>query len=45
VDLAVADCTIVDAAGERVVEPGAFEVRVGRSSKAEDLLRASFEVV
>jgi beta-glucosidase len=45
VDLAVADCTIVDAAGERVVEPGAFEVRVGRSSKAEDQLRATFQVV
>jgi beta-glucosidase len=45
VDLPVANCTIVDAAGERVVEPGAFEVRVGRSSRAADLLRASFEVV
>lgn len=44
VELAVADCTIVDAAGKRVVEPGAFEVRVGRSSKAEDLLRATFEL-
>ena len=45
VDLAVADCTIVDAAGVRVVEAGAFEVRVGRSSRREDLLVAVFEVV
>ncbi|RMI06973.1 beta-glucosidase [Cellulomonas triticagri] len=44
VDLAVADCTIVDARGDRVVEAGAFEVRVGRSSRGEDLLRAVFHV-
>jgi len=44
VDLAVADCTIVDAAGRRVVEPGRFDVLVGRSSRDADLLRASFEV-
>jgi beta-glucosidase len=40
----VADCTIVDAHGRRVVEPGAFELRVGRSSRAADLLRATFTV-
>jgi beta-glucosidase len=45
VDLAVADCTIVDAAGVRVVEAGAFEVRVGRSSRREDLLVAGFDVL
>ncbi|GIG35745.1 exo-beta-d-1,3/1,6-glucosidase [Cellulomonas pakistanensis] len=45
VDLAVADCTIVDAAGRRVVEPGRFEVLVGRSSRDADLLRAAFEVL
>jgi beta-glucosidase len=44
VDLAVADCTIVDAAGRRVVEPGRFDVLVGRSSRDADLLRAAFEV-
>ena len=44
VELAVADCTIVDAAGRRVVEPGRFDVLVGRSSRDADLLRAAFEV-
>ena len=44
VDLAVADCTIVDAAGRRVVEPGRFDVLVGRSSRDADLLRGAFEV-
>ncbi|MGN7800369.1 glycoside hydrolase family 3 N-terminal domain-containing protein [Leifsonia sp. 22587] len=42
--LPVADCTIVDADGIRRVEPGAFELQVGRSSRDEDLLRARFEV-
>ncbi len=39
-----ADLTIVDARGERVVEPGEFELRVGRSSRARDQLRARFVV-
>ncbi|WP_182112655.1 MULTISPECIES: glycoside hydrolase family 3 N-terminal domain-containing protein [unclassified Actinotalea] len=43
-ELPVADCTIVDAAGRRVVEPGEIEVRVGRSSRAQDLLAARFVV-
>ncbi|GIG24850.1 exo-beta-d-1,3/1,6-glucosidase [Cellulomonas denverensis] len=43
-ELPVAECTIVDAAGNRVVEPGAFELLVGRSSRDEDLLRAGFTV-
>lgn len=42
--LPVAECTIVDAAGDRRVEPGAFELLVGRSSRLEDLLTAGFEV-
>lgn len=37
-------CTIVNAQGIRMVEPGAFELLVGRSSRDADLLRAKFEV-
>jgi beta-glucosidase len=44
-EVPVADCTIVDAAGRRVVEPGDFELLVGRSSRPADLLRAPFRVV
>lgn len=44
VEVPVAACTIVDAAGRRVVEPGAFELLVGHSSRPADLLRAAFEV-
>ena len=44
-ELPVADCTIVDAAGIRRVEPGAFELLVGSSSREEALLSAAFEVV
>ena len=44
-ELPVADCTIVDAAGIRRVEPGAFELLVGPSSRDETLLSAAFEVV
>ena len=35
---------IVNAQGERVVEPGAFEVMVGPSSRDGDLLKATFRV-
>ncbi|SDF76609.1 beta-glucosidase [Lentzea fradiae] len=41
-ELPVADCTIVDAAGNRVVEPGEFLLLAGPSSK--DLRRAEFTV-
>ncbi|MFD9699885.1 glycoside hydrolase family 3 N-terminal domain-containing protein [Lentzea sp. NPDC059081] len=41
-ELPVSDCTIVDAAGNRVVEPGEFVLLVGPSSK--DLRRAEFTV-
>jgi len=45
VTLPAADCSIVDAAGRRVVEPGGFELLVGPSSRPRDLLRAGFRVV
>jgi beta-glucosidase len=44
VELPVADCSIVDAAGIRRVEPGAFELLVGPSSRDEALLSAGFAV-
>lgn len=43
-ELPVADCSIVDAAGIRRVEPGAFELLVGPSSRDEVLLTAGFDV-
>ncbi|MDX3324218.1 glycoside hydrolase family 3 N-terminal domain-containing protein [Streptomyces sp. ME02-6979-3A] len=43
-ELPVSECTLVDAAGRRVVEPGAFELLVGPSSSDDDLLRAGFTV-
>ncbi|KQY22291.1 beta-D-glucosideglucohydrolase [Cellulomonas sp. Root485] len=42
--LPVADCTLVDASGRRIVEPGRFELLVGPSSRDEVLLRAGFVV-
>jgi beta-glucosidase len=45
IELPAADCTIVDTAGKRVVEPGEFELLVGPSSREESLLRAGFTVV
>ena len=43
-ELPVADCTLVDASGRRVVEPGEFELLVGPSSRDDALLRAAFTV-
>ncbi|MFJ7326039.1 glycoside hydrolase family 3 N-terminal domain-containing protein [Streptomyces cyaneofuscatus] len=43
-ELPVAACTLVDARGQRVVEPGRFELLVGPSSRDEALLRAEFTV-
>jgi beta-glucosidase len=40
----VADCTLVDADGVRVVEPGEFRLLVGPSSRDEALVSASFTV-
>ncbi|GCD21448.1 glycosyl hydrolase [Cellulomonas algicola] len=42
--LPVADCTIVDRRERRVVEPGAFDLLVGPSSRDEALLKARFTV-
>ncbi|MGO1384093.1 MAG: glycoside hydrolase family 3 N-terminal domain-containing protein [Arachnia sp.] len=44
VSVPVADCTIVDSKGNRIVEPGVFSLLVGPSSKPADLLEASFVV-
>lgn len=44
VEVPVAECTIVDAAGLRVVEPGDFALLVGPSSREEKMLGAGFEV-
>ena len=44
-DIPVADCTIVDADANRIVEPGEFELLIGHSSKRSDLKRATFTVV
>ena len=44
-EVPVAACSIVDASGRRVVEPGRFELLVGPSSRDEVLLTAGFEVV
>jgi len=43
-ELPVSDCTLVDAGGHRIVEPGQFELLVGPSSRDEALLRAGFVV-
>ncbi|UED87754.1 glycoside hydrolase family 3 N-terminal domain-containing protein [Streptomyces profundus] len=43
-ELPVADCSLVDARGRRTVEPGAFELLVGPSSRDDVLLRAGFTV-
>ncbi|TFC07096.1 beta-glucosidase [Cryobacterium adonitolivorans] len=40
----VADCSLVDARGNRVVEAGEFSLLVGPSSRAEVLLAAGFRV-
>ena len=44
VQVPVAACTVVDASGRRVVEPGEFELLVGPTSRDADLLRARFTV-
>jgi len=45
VEVAVTDCTILNAAGERIVEPGDFELLIGPSSRDEVLRAVSFTVV
>lgn len=44
VELPASACTLVTADARRVVEPGRFELLVGRSSRPADLLRAPFEI-
>ncbi len=44
-DLPVAACTIVDADGKRVVEPGDFELLVGPDSRSSRLLTQRFTMV
>jgi beta-glucosidase len=44
-DLPVADCTLVNAHNQRVVEPGDFDLLVGKSSRDRDLLKARFTVL
>jgi beta-glucosidase len=39
-----AACSLVNAQGHRVVEPGTFELLVGPSSRDQDLLRAAFSI-
>lgn len=39
-----ADCSIVDGHGNRIVEPGAFELLVGPSSREEQLERIRFTI-
>ncbi len=43
-EIAVAEFSLVNAAGHRVVELGEFNLLVGASSRAQDLLVARFEV-
>ncbi len=43
-ELPLSACSIVDAHGRRVVEPGDFELLVGPSSRTDALLRAPFTV-
>ena len=44
IELPVADCSIVDARGRRVVEAGEFELRVGGSSRADALHAVRFTI-
>ncbi|KAA9085324.1 exo-beta-d-1,3/1,6-glucosidase [Microbacterium radiodurans] len=43
-EVAAADCTIVDASGERIVERGAFDLLIGPSSREETLHAVGFEI-
>jgi beta-glucosidase len=44
VTIPAASCTMVTSDGRRIVEPGEFELLVGPSSRAADLLRAGFRI-
>jgi beta-glucosidase len=45
IEVAAADCSLVNAEPRRVVEPGAFELLVGSSSRDRDLLRTNFNIL
>ena len=45
IEIPVAACSIVDSRERRVVEPGEFKLKLGPSSRDEDLLEVGFEVV
>ena len=44
ISISAGDCSVVNAAGARIVEPGAFDLLVGRSSRESDLLRTTFRI-
>jgi beta-glucosidase len=43
-EVPAASCSLVTADGLRVVEPGSFELLVGRSSRRADLLAGGFTI-
>lgn len=43
-DLPVSECTLVDAQGNRRVEPGDFDLLIGHSSRRSDLQKVTFTV-
>ncbi|MDU0328449.1 glycoside hydrolase family 3 N-terminal domain-containing protein [Microbacterium sp. KSW2-21] len=43
-EIAASDCSLVDADGVRRVEPGTFDLLVGRSSRDADLARTTFRI-
>jgi len=44
ISIPATECSLVNASGRRVVEPGAFDLLVGHSSRDTDLLRAPFTI-
>ena len=44
IELPVASCTFVNADGDRITEPGEFNLLVGPSSRPQDLLKIAFTV-
>ncbi|RPE77824.1 MULTISPECIES: glycoside hydrolase family 3 N-terminal domain-containing protein [unclassified Frondihabitans] len=44
ISLPASSCTLVDATGHRILEPGDFELLVGSSSRGRDLQRATFKI-
>ncbi|WP_433826112.1 glycoside hydrolase family 3 N-terminal domain-containing protein [Actinoplanes sp. CA-015351] len=44
IEVPASDCTLVDTDGVRVVEPGDFELLVGRDSRLSSLLSAKFRI-